>query len=104
MTETTAPTDTVLGSLRILRAMAELTKTQAREALSPQVATDALDDTIDALSSAIGVLEQHSAVTARAVDVVHNHAPYRPMCNERRLASGTLRGACLPDDLTGGAE
>jgi hypothetical protein len=29
---------------------------------------------------------------------VHNHAPYRPTCNERRLDDGQLRGACLNDD------
>lgn len=28
---------------------------------------------------------------------VHNHPPYRPVCAERRLPDGTLRGACLPD-------
>ena len=29
---------------------------------------------------------------------VHNHPPYRPVCNERRLPDGQLRGACLDDD------
>lgn len=29
---------------------------------------------------------------------VHNHPPHRPMCNERRLPDGQLRGACLNDD------
>lgn len=33
---------------------------------------------------------------------VHNHPPYRPPCNERVLADGSLRGACMdapvPDD------
>ena len=28
---------------------------------------------------------------------VHNHAPYRPACNEREVG-GQLRGACLNDD------
>lgn len=28
---------------------------------------------------------------------VHNHPPYRPECNERRV-DGHLRGACLNDD------
>lgn len=31
---------------------------------------------------------------------VHDHAPWRPMCNERRLSNGQLRGACLNDDGT----
>lgn len=31
---------------------------------------------------------------------VHNHAPWRPMCAERRLSDGQLRGACLNDDGT----
>lgn len=30
---------------------------------------------------------------------VHDHAPYRPMCNER-IVDGQLRGACLNDDGT----
>ena len=30
---------------------------------------------------------------------VHNHPPYRPMCNERTV-DGQLRGACLSDDGT----
>lgn len=30
---------------------------------------------------------------------VHNHEPYRPSCNERRVG-GQLRGACLNDDGT----
>lgn len=29
---------------------------------------------------------------------VHNHAPWRPVCNERRLQGGQLRGACLDDN------
>lgn len=29
---------------------------------------------------------------------VHNHPPYRPVCNERVLPDGTLRGACLDDE------
>jgi hypothetical protein len=28
---------------------------------------------------------------------VHNHPPYRPVCNERSV-DGQLRGACLNDD------
>lgn len=28
---------------------------------------------------------------------VHNHPPYRPVCNER-VVDGQLRGACLNDD------
>lgn len=28
---------------------------------------------------------------------VHNHPPYRPVCNER-LVGDQLRGACLNDD------
>lgn len=28
---------------------------------------------------------------------VHNHRPWRPMCSERTLPDGTLRGACLTD-------
>jgi hypothetical protein len=31
---------------------------------------------------------------------VHNHAPWRPMCNERLLDGGQRRGACLNDDGT----
>jgi hypothetical protein len=31
---------------------------------------------------------------------VHNHPPYEPMCNERRLPGGQLRGACLNDDAS----
>lgn len=31
---------------------------------------------------------------------VHNHPPYRPVCNERDV-NGQLRGACLNDDGTG---
>lgn len=30
---------------------------------------------------------------------VHNHPPYRPVCPERLLPDGTLRGACLDDHL-----
>lgn len=30
---------------------------------------------------------------------VHNHAPWRPICNERDVDS-QLRGACLDDDGT----
>lgn len=30
---------------------------------------------------------------------VHNHPPYRPVCNER-VIDGQLRGACLNDDGT----
>ena len=33
-------------------------------------------------------------------DRVHNHAPHRPVCNERSLPNGQLRGACLDDDCT----
>lgn len=29
---------------------------------------------------------------------VHNHQPHRPVCAERRLTGGQLRGACLNDD------
>lgn len=36
---------------------------------------------------------------ARAGERVHNHPPYRPVCNERRV-DGQLRGACLNDDGT----
>ena len=34
---------------------------------------------------------------ARPAARVHNHAPYRPACNERNV-DGQLRGACLNDD------
>jgi hypothetical protein len=34
---------------------------------------------------------------APAVLRVHNHPPYEPTCNERRV-DGHLRGACLNDD------
>lgn len=37
-------------------------------------------------------------VLAAAGRRVHNHPPYRPACNERRLDDGQLRGACLNDD------
>lgn len=42
-----------------------------------------------------GVATVHEVTTR-----VHNHAPWAPMCNERRLPSGQLRGACLHDDGT----
>lgn len=58
--------NTIPGSLRILRAMAELTKAEAREAANqPQVVTDALDDTIDALTSALDVIARHPAPLPR---------------------------------------
>lgn len=37
---------------------------------------------------------------SRLIDRVHNHPPYRPVCHERRLSNGLLRGACLNDDGT----
>ena len=44
----------------------------------------------------------NEAVVSRVHDVggrVHNHPPYRPVCNERDV-DGQLRGACLNDDGT----
>lgn len=40
------------------------------------------------------VVWEHSSPPATRV---HNHAPYRPNCNERDV-DGQLRGACLNDD------
>lgn len=37
----------------------------------------------------------------RLMGRVHNHRPYRPVCNERLVGRGAqLRGACLNDDGT----
>lgn len=37
------------------------------------------------------------SVGAPVISRVHNHLPWRPMCNER-VVDGQLRGACLNDD------
>lgn len=82
---TTTPI-TTLGSLRILRALAEVTKTEARETRAPQVATEALDDTIDALTEAINVLERHPA----AVPPLPPHGMFVDHVSMDRAALGTL--------------
>lgn len=51
----------------------------------------------DAFEVALAHVEQ---TTPTSPGLVHDHAPYRPVCNERRLADGRLRGACLNDDGT----
>lgn len=63
---------TVIGSLRILRAMAELTKTEAQaDASTPQAVTEALDDTLDALDSAIATVLRVNAFANPVTTLPH---------------------------------
>ena len=47
-------------------------------------------DLVAALDAPVSASQDHDGA-------VHNHPPYEPTCNERRV-DGQLRGACLNDD------
>lgn len=108
---TTTPT-TIPGSLRILRAMAALTKTEAIEAGDqPQAVTDALDDTIDALTSVLDVIDRHPAPPAAPLPQLridpsgtgyldqhdHNLEPWRAEAARRRTPGTPAVTACACD-------
>lgn len=115
---TTHPATTQAGSeidVRGLAAIADMStvmqmrSTEVRILLGRLAAAEekvaAVTALVSGLCDARLCVEQIRNIVAPAVDKqstavrrVHNHPPYRPVCNERRLPDGQLRGACLTDD------
>jgi hypothetical protein len=55
-------------------------------------------DSFDDAQGYVRLSEKIAAPTPTHVVGVHNHPPYRPVCNERITPEGVRRGACLNDD------